>query len=219
MMYEPGELSTLLKAVQHSTFAERAAFFTRLAGCRRRYSKRWAERPVAALLRAVRTEFDLLSQRVQARALRIAMGDMHLDEVFAQFNLKKDMKLSADEIFDMLVALKMPHEPREIIRFLLSADKDGDQQVTLKDFRIYVNSFAVGDGEPDDVEVEETLGPQRELTPLLPPSPQRSLSAPRSEQSDGDVVQLKEQLRVEMEKVRAEIAREEEQRSFDYETM
>ena len=61
-----------------------------------------------------------------------------LDEVFARFNLKKDQKLSADEIFEMLVALRMPHQPREIIRFLLSADKDGDQLVTLKDFRIYV---------------------------------------------------------------------------------
>ena len=71
------------------------AFFTRLAGCRRRYSKRWTERPVAALLRSVRTEFELLSQRVQARALRIALGEMQLDEVFARFNLKKDDKLSA----------------------------------------------------------------------------------------------------------------------------
>ena len=87
MMYEPGEVSILLKMIQHSTLAERQAFFTRLAGCRRRYSKRWAERPVAALLRSVRTEFDLLSQRVQARALRIAMGEMQLDEVFAQFNV------------------------------------------------------------------------------------------------------------------------------------
>ena len=81
MMYEPPELSILLKSLQHSTFAERQAFFTRLAGCRRRYSKRWTERPVAALLRSVRTEFELLSQRVQARALRIAMGEMQLDEV------------------------------------------------------------------------------------------------------------------------------------------
>ncbi|KAL1524752.1 hypothetical protein AB1Y20_019635 [Prymnesium parvum] len=218
MMYEPFELSVLLKCIQHNTFAERQAFFTRLAGCRRRYSKRWGERPIAALLRAVRTEFDLLSQRVQARALRIAMGDMNLDEVFARFNVKKDQKLSAEEIFEMLVALKMPHEPREIIRFLLSADKDGDQQVSLKDFKIYVHSFAVGDGEPEDAEVEPILGPQRQITPLLPSS-QRSLSAPRREESEGDIAALKEQLRVEMDKMRADIAREEEQREYSYESM
>ena len=140
-------------------------------------------------------------------------------QVFARFNLKKDQKLSADEIFEMLVALRMPHEPREIIRFLLSADKDGDQLVTLKDFRIYVHSFAVGDGEPEDADVEPMLGPQRELTPLMP-SPQRSLSPSSArEETEEELARLRQELRGAMERVRAEIAREEEQRAVDYETM
>ena len=66
-----------------------------------------------------------------------------------------------------------------------------------------MHSFAVGDGEPEDADVEPVLGPQRELTPLMP-SPQRSLSTPRSEESEDELTRLKEQLRIEMDKVRAE---------------
>ena len=65
----------LLRALQLNDVKSRQEFFTRMSGCRRRFGRKWAEKPVALALRDVASEFQLLQQRMQAEAVRLAVKD------------------------------------------------------------------------------------------------------------------------------------------------
>ena len=141
MYFEPSELSSLVKALQLNTLGERQHFFTRLCGCRRRYATQWAERPVVAVLRGLPTEFDLLTQRIEARAMRLSIMSQwnNIEDAFSYFDNSPDGELDEEEVLDMLIRLGLPCKPVDVLRFITSADKDGSLTISIKEFRQYLN--------------------------------------------------------------------------------
>lgn len=157
LFYSSTDAAKLLKGVQLNSIARRQDFFTRMSGCRRRYSRRWHEKPVAMVLRDFASEFDLLMQRLQAQAVQvrtlaticlrrpstaeratlstcmqmaIERKDLPFKRAFEIADRNKDGALSPEEVLRALLWLQVPtitHSTLWCRSF--SADRPADRQL------------------------------------------------------------------------------------------
>ena len=75
--FEPNELQQLLRVLQGNSTRARQEGFSRMSACRRRFMTgqgyKWQDKPIATVLRDLPDEWRLLRQRVEGRALELAI--------------------------------------------------------------------------------------------------------------------------------------------------